>query len=75
MNLETRIRLDYLKIKSQINFLSRLCNITEIFSLNKLFRFSKLIILDRTKTNIILVGYAPYPTKKYIKIKSIFIYI
>jgi hypothetical protein len=57
MNLETRIRLDYLEIKSQINFLSRLCNITEIFSLNKLFRCSKLIILDRTKTNIILVSY------------------
>ena len=55
---ETRIRLydqDYLEIKSQINFLSRLCDITEIFSLNKLFRFSKLIILDRTKTKIILV--------------------
>ena len=40
---------DYIEIKSRINFLSRDYDITEIFSLNELFRYSKLIILDRTK--------------------------
>ena len=47
--------IDYLENKSQINFSSRTCNITEIFSLNRLFRYSKLIILDETKTNKICI--------------------
>ena len=44
---------NYIQIKSQINFLSNACDIIEIFSLNELFRYSKLIILDNTKTKII----------------------
>ena len=58
MKTETKIKLnnkDYLEIKSQINFTSSICDITEIFSLNKLFRYSKLIILDENKTEKICI--------------------
>ena len=58
MDFETTIRLNnqnYLEIKSKFKILSSISDITEIFSLNKLFRYSKLIILDRTKTKKICV--------------------
>lgn len=49
-NILSYIRQDYLEIKSQCNFNEKICDIIEIFSLDKLFRYSKLTIIDTTKT-------------------------
>jgi len=54
-NILSYIRQDYLEIKSYCLLSNNKYNIIEIFSVDKLFRYSKLIIIDKTKTKKICI--------------------